>query len=80
MAGDNFEKLYPLVLRFEGMYAHQLGGYEAHRMRKGGDLSHVDTARSHLNERLIGEPDWAERAKAEIGEMAMTNFAAELAS
>jgi len=62
------------------MYPHQLGGYEAHRMRNGGDLSHVDTARSHLNERLIGEPDWAERAKAEIGEMAMTNYAAELAS
>ncbi|EPX75782.1 hypothetical protein [Salipiger mucosus] len=33
---------YPVVLRFEGMSPSELRRYEAHMLRTGGDLSHVD--------------------------------------
>ncbi|RVV96519.1 Pre (Mob) type recombination enzyme [Mesobaculum littorinae] len=81
MDGSNIKTDYPVVLRFEGLYPHQLGGYEAHRLRKGGDLGHVDRSRTKLNgPPLIGPEDWAARALAEIREMAAENFAAEVAS
>ncbi|GGM00327.1 hypothetical protein GCM10011534_22690 [Pseudooceanicola nanhaiensis] len=35
-------KKHPVVLRFEGMDPRDIGGYEAHRYRKGGDLGHID--------------------------------------
>ena len=79
MDGSNIKTDYPVVLRFEGLYPHQLGGYEAHRLRKGGDLSHVDRSKTKLNgPPLIGPEDWAARALAEIREMTTENFAAEL--
>ncbi len=81
MDGSNFKAGYPVVLRFQGLYPHDLSGYEAHRMRKGGDLSHVDRARTKLNgPPLIGREDWAATALAEIREMTTENFAAELES
>lgn len=79
MDGSNIKTDYPVVLRFEGLYPHQLAGYEAHRMRKGGDLSHVDRSRTKLNgPALIGPEDWAAQALAEIREMTTENFASEL--
>jgi hypothetical protein len=72
------QKKHPVVLRFAGMYPHHLGGYEAHRTRKGGDLGHVDRARSGMNRRLVGREDWVETAAADIREMALSNFADEL--
>ncbi|MBJ3764371.1 Pre (Mob) type recombination enzyme [Maribius pontilimi] len=81
MDGSNVKTDYPVVLRFEGLYPHQLGGYEAHRLRKGGDLSHVDRSRTKLNgPPLIGSEDWAARALDEIRDMTAENFAAELES
>lgn len=81
MDGSNIKTAYPVVLRFEGLYPHHLAGYEAHRLRKGGDLGHVDRARTKLNgPPLIGPEDWAARALAEIREMTTENFAAELES
>ncbi|WOI56083.1 plasmid recombination protein [Palleronia sp. LCG004] len=79
MDGSQLKTDYPVVLRFEGLYPHQLGSYEAHRLRKGGDLSHVDRERTKLNgPPLIGPEDWASLALAEIREMTAKNFAAEL--
>ncbi|MEJ2018978.1 MAG: plasmid recombination protein [Maritimibacter sp.] len=78
MDGSPLTKEYPVVLRFEGMFPSSLGGYEMHRTRRGGDLGHVDEARSHLNRRLIGDEDWATKAKAEIDAMRAQNYAAEL--
>ncbi|MCP4818885.1 MAG: hypothetical protein GY883_06840 [Shimia sp.] len=72
------DKQHPVVLRMEGLFPADLAGYERHRTRKGGDLSHVDETRSPLNHRLIGEEDWAQRALAEIGDMRAENFANEL--
>ena len=81
MDGSNIKTSYPVMLRFQGLYPHQLGGYEAHRLRKGGDLSHVDRAQTELNgPPLIGGEDWAATALAEIREMTTENFAAELES
>ena len=72
------EQSYPIVMRMEGMRPDDLAGYEGHRLRKGGDLGHVDRSRSHLNRRLVGEADWAPRAVGEIEEMRLSNFADEL--
>jgi len=71
-------KEYPVVLRFEGMMPADLAGYEAYRLRKGGDLGHVDRQRSGLNNRLLGSTDWAQQAQHEINQMAQEAFAAEL--
>ncbi|MGX9855067.1 plasmid recombination protein [Limimaricola variabilis] len=72
---------YPVVLRFEGLYPHSLARFEAHRLRKGGDLNHVDRSRTSLNgPPLIGSEDWTTQALAEIQDMAAKNFAAELDS
>ena len=71
-------KEYPVVLRFEGMMPADLAGYEAHRLRKGGDLGHVDHQRSGLNNRLLGAKDWAHQAQLEVNQMAQEAFAAEL--
>jgi hypothetical protein len=80
MDGSATVKEHPVVLRFAGLYPHQLAGYQAHRTRKGGDLSHVDPTRSHLNRPLIGNADWAAQALAEIREMTDENYADELAA
>ena len=71
---------HPVVLRMAGMSPGDLGGVEAHRRRKGGDLGHVDDARSGLNRRLIGKVDWAQRAAEEVEAMRLENFARELES
>ncbi|HQU70589.1 MAG TPA: plasmid recombination protein [Albidovulum sp.] len=68
----------PVVARAEGMRPEDVGGYEAHRARKGGDLGHVDGRRSHLNRRLIGDADWATKAAAEIAAMREENFLCEI--
>jgi len=78
MDGNNAPKRYPVVLRFEGLKPSDLGGYEGHRTRRGGDLGHVDESRKHLNRRLIGNEDWAVKALDEIDEIRTGNFAAEL--
>ncbi len=69
---------FPVVLRFEGMFPADLGGFEKHRTRKGGDLGHVDKSKSDLNRRLHGKEDWAERTLAEIEEMKAENFTDEI--
>jgi hypothetical protein len=46
---------YAVVMRMEGMFPKDIGGFERHRIRKGGDLGHVDPSRAHLNRRLIGK-------------------------
>ncbi len=68
----------PVVARCEGMFPADLARYEAHRTRKGGDLGHIDASRSHLNRRLIGPADWAERTMTEIEAMRAENYADEL--
>ncbi|WP_281985116.1 plasmid recombination protein [Thalassorhabdomicrobium marinisediminis] len=70
-------KKYPVVLRFEGMDPGDIGGYEAHRLRRGGDLGHIDPNKP-APRRLIGTATWAQEALAEIELMKIETFAAEL--
>ena len=72
------EHEYAVVMRMEGMFPEDIGGFERHRTRKGGDLSHVDPSRGHLNRRLIGKETWAQDVLKEIREMRIANFADEL--
>jgi hypothetical protein len=70
-------KEHPVVLRFAGMDPSDIGGYEAHRYRKYGDLGHIDRDKPKPR-RLIGTETWAEEALAEIKLIKMETFAAEL--
>lgn len=79
MAATSAQK-YPVVLRMEGMFPADIGGYEGHRTRRGGDQGHIDKSRSHLNKRLIGHPDWARRTLLDIEKMRLRNHDAELSS
>lgn len=69
--------IHPVVLRFEGMDPTDIGGYEAHGYRKGGDLGHIDRNKPKPR-RLIGSETWAAEARAEIEVMKLETFAAEL--
>lgn len=69
---------YRVVLRMRGMFPKDLAGYEAHRLRKGGDISHVDKARSHLNQTFIGKESWAAEALEKIEEIRLENFLDEV--
>ncbi|WP_353472893.1 plasmid recombination protein [Salipiger sp. H15] len=71
---------FRIVMRMKGLWPKDLGGFEGHRLRKGGDLGHVDSSRSGLNRRLIGDEDWARQVQAEVLDMAQENFADELES
>jgi hypothetical protein len=68
----------PVVARCAGMRPEDLGGYEAHRTRKGGDTGHVDKGRSRLNRPLLGKADWVERVRAEVQAMREENFLHEI--
>ncbi|MBY6091768.1 plasmid recombination protein [Maritimibacter alkaliphilus] len=69
---------YRVVLRMRGMFPNDLAGYEAHRLRKGGDISHVDRGRSHLNKTFIGKDTWAAEALEWIQEIRLQNFLDEV--
>lgn len=69
---------YRVVLRMRGMFPADLAGYEAHRLRKGGDISHINKARSHLNKRFIGSENWAAEALEKIKEIRLENFLDEV--
>jgi len=64
----------PIVLRFKGLHPNNLGRFDMHDHRKGGDLSHVDLDVSGLNEVLHCEPNWQATIKAEVAEAKRNNF------
>lgn len=72
------DEKYRVVLRMRGMFPKDLAGYEAHRLRKGGDISHVDKTRSHLNKTFIGNEIWAAEALERIQEIRLQNFLDEV--
>ena len=68
-------------MRMRGMYPSDLAGYEAHRLRKNGDLNHVDRDRSDPDRNLlIGDKDWARTTLDRIAEMTLENHVAEIES
>ena len=64
----------PIVLRFQGLHPDNLGRFDMHDHRNGGDLSHVDLDASELNEVLHCEPKWQEAIKAEVAAAKRKNF------
>lgn len=64
----------PIVLRFQGLHPDNLGRFDMHDHRRGGDLSHVDLNASGLNEVLHCEPKWQETIKAEVAAAKRNNF------
>ncbi|AML52961.1 plasmid recombination protein [Falsihalocynthiibacter arcticus] len=64
----------PIVLRFQGLHPDNLGRFDMHDHRNGGDLSHVDLDASELNEVLHCEPKWQETIKAEVAAARRNNF------
>ncbi len=64
----------PIVLRFQGLHPDNLGRFDMHDHRSGGDLSHVDLDASELNEVLHCEPKWQETIKAEVAAAKRNNF------
>ena len=65
-------------MRMAGLWPRDIGGYECHRVRKGGDLGHVNPSRSHLNRRLLGSEGWAQQVHEEVQKMKLENHANEL--
>lgn len=72
-------KEYPVVMRMQGLWPENIGGFEKHRMRAGGDLGHVDPSRSRNNQRLLGTTNWAQLVHQEIRRMKWENHGKELA-
>ncbi|NIY95970.1 MAG: plasmid recombination protein [Rhodobacteraceae bacterium] len=67
-------KKFRIAMRMQGMWPHQLAGYESHRRRDGGDVGHSDPNKRPLNRLLIGEANWAQTAWNQIAEMRFENF------
>lgn len=72
-------KEYPVVMRMQGLWPENIGGFEKHRLRECGDVGHVDAERSVHNQRLLGEANWAQFAHQEIRRMRLENHTKELA-
>lgn len=72
-------KEYPVVMRMQGLWPENIGGFEKHRLHKGGDLGHVDPALSKQNQRLLGEENWAQLVHQKVRRMKWENHAKELA-
>jgi hypothetical protein len=74
------KKQYSVVLRFRGLYPHQLRRLKMHGDRKGGDLVHIDTERSKQNEILIGSECWIEDLEAAIASASASNLQSAVAA
>ncbi len=73
-------KQHPVVFRLKAIWPGELGRVEMHRKRTGGDLSHVNRARSHLNTFLVGDEDWKEELLADIETSKVQNLANRVAA
>lgn len=71
-------KEYPIILRMQGLRPDNMGGFEKHRPRQGGDLGHVNETRSKLSERVICEESWRQLCHHAIREMRLANHFMEL--
>lgn len=65
---------HPLVFGMRAIWPGQLARVEMHQTRTGGDLSHIRPGRTHLNQFLIGGPDWRERLEDDIRRASELNF------
>jgi hypothetical protein len=75
---EEVQQEYPVVMRMQGLWPENIGGFEKHRKRECGDVGHVDPSRSYMNKRLVGREDWAQFVQAEVQRMRLANFDREL--
>ncbi|WP_170333186.1 plasmid recombination protein [Ruegeria arenilitoris] len=71
---------FPVVLRFQSMHPNDLGKFEMHGNRTGGDLSHVDKTKTAQNQVYVGSETWIEDLREEIEEAKRMNFENEIAA
>ncbi|NDU99880.1 plasmid recombination protein [Pseudoroseicyclus tamaricis] len=69
-----------IVLRYERVTYHGVGGIEAHGKRLGEGLPNIDSTRTHLNEFPIGNADLREIVDAHIVQMQLDNVGRKRAS
>jgi hypothetical protein len=71
-------KRHRIVLRFAEMFPSGLAGYELHANRKGGNLDHVDRARSAENLIILGPTTWKQDLLDTVAIARAENLAEEL--
>ena len=69
-----------VVLRFERSTLARLNAMTAHEQRTGGDLRHIDAARTAENRVLVGSGDPGADVRERIAEMADANLSEEVAA
>lgn len=67
-----------IVLRFAEMFPTALARYELHAARKGGNLDHVDRARSAENRIILGSANWKQDFLDAVAIARAENLAEEL--
>ncbi len=71
---------FPVVLRFQSMHPNDLGRFEMHGNRTGGDLSHIDETKTDQNQVYVGSETWIEDLREEIEDAKRKNLASEVAA
>lgn len=71
---------FRIVGRMRGFWPGLVSRYEQHRLRKGGEVAHIDPTRTHLNRVLIGGEDWAATTLDRVETIRATNYDFKLAS
>jgi hypothetical protein len=68
------EHKHPVVFGMRPLWPGQLARVEMHQTRTGGDLSHINAERTHLNQFLIGSEDWREEVTEELRRVSELNL------
>lgn len=71
-------KEYAVVLRFAGLFPHQVRRYRMHDDRKHRKVEHVDPSRTHLNRHLLGATNWFETLAEDIRLASLRNINQEI--
>lgn len=68
------EQKHPVVFGMRPLWPGQLARVEMHQTRTGGDLSHINPERTHLNQFLIGSEDWREQVTEDLRKVSELNL------
>ncbi|WP_304951458.1 plasmid recombination protein [Sulfitobacter sp.] len=68
------EQKHPVVFGMRPLWPGQLARVEMHQTRTGGDLSHINPERTHLNQFLIGNENWREYVTEGLRRVSELNF------
>lgn len=68
------EQKHPVVFGMRPLWPGQLARVEMHQTRTGGDLSHINAERTHLNAFLIGNEDWRDEVTEDLRKVSELNL------